>query len=199
MGLQKSALLALSAFTFLAGCQTAIAPVDVTRFHGAALPQRGDAIAIGAAPGLDAQSIEFRTYANGVSAALSRLGFVVVEPGKAAPLAAIIDYQTRIQRPIAPSGSPVSVGVGGSAGSYGSGVGIGVGVDLSGRPKPIITTRLAVTIRRGPSGEPLWEGRAETAAKQGTPAAQPGIAAGKLAEALFRDFPGETGATITVR
>jgi len=176
MGLQKSALLALSAFTFLAGCQTAIAPVDVTRFHGAALPQRGDAIAIGAAPGLDAQSIEFRTYANGVSAALSRLGFVVVEPGKAAPLAAIIDYQTRIQRPLAPSGSPVSVGVGGSAGSYGSGVGLGIGIDLSGPPKPIITT-----------------------VKQGTPGAQPGIAAGKLAEALFRDFPGETGATITVR
>lgn len=37
-----------------------------------------------------------------------------------------------------------------------------------------------------------------TAFAAGTPAAQPGIAAAKLAEALFKDFPGVNGETIEI-
>jgi hypothetical protein len=44
----------------------------------------------------------------------------------------------------------------------------------------------------------IWEGTAVQAAKAGSPAAQPGIAASKLAEALFKDFPGVSGETIRV-
>jgi hypothetical protein len=44
----------------------------------------------------------------------------------------------------------------------------------------------------------VWEGRAETQAPANAPAAQPGLAADKLASALFKDFPGESGRTITV-
>ena len=45
----------------------------------------------------------------------------------------------------------------------------------------------------------MWEGRALLEAKRGTPAAQPGIAAAKLADALFRGYPGRSGESITVR
>jgi hypothetical protein len=44
----------------------------------------------------------------------------------------------------------------------------------------------------------IWEGRAVQSAKAGSPAAQPAIAASKLAEALFKDFPGVSGETIRV-
>jgi hypothetical protein len=93
----------------------------------------------------------------------------------------------------------VSVGVGGSTGSFGSGLGVGIGINLSGKPKPVVATRLRVQLRRTADQSAIWEGRAETQAREGTPAAQPGIAAGKLADALFKDFPGQSGVTITVK
>jgi len=143
--------------------------------------------------------IEYRTYANAVAAALTRSGFAVADAGRPAALTATIAYDVAIQRPYDRRGSPVSVGVGGSTGSYGSGLGVGIGIDLSGPPKAVIATRLSVRISRGAAAEPVWEGRAETAAKEGTPGAQPAIAAGKLADAMFRDYPGQSGATITVK
>lgn len=182
----------------LGGCTTSMAPVDVTRFHGPAVP-RGDSVAVVAAPGVDGTSIEYRTYANAVRAALARSGFGVVDTGSAAALIASIDYGTTVDRPIDTRGRPVSVGVGGSTGSYGGGLGVGIGIDLSGPPKAVIGSRLAVRLQRGATGEALWEGRAETRAREGTPGAQPSIAAGKLADALFRDYPGQSGQTITVK
>lgn len=187
-----------AALALLGGCTTSIAPVDVTRFHGNSVP-RGESVAVVAAPGADGTSIEYRTYANAVRAALSRSGFAVVDAGAPAPLVASIDYATSIDRPIDTRGQPVSVGVGGSTGSYGGGLGVGIGINLSGPPKAIIGSRLAVRLQRGASGAALWEGRAETRAREGTPGAQPSIAAGKLADALFRDYPGQSGATITVK
>lgn len=182
----------------LGACATAVPPVSVTRFHGAIVP-RAETVAVKPADGIDGTSIEYRTFANAVAAALARTGFTVVDPGRPAALTAAVAYDTAIFRPAERGGSPVSVGVGGSTGSYGSGLGVGIGIDLSGPPKPMIGTRLSVRLRNSATGEPLWEGRAETQAKEGTPAAQPAIAAGKLADALFRDYPGEAGATITVK
>ncbi len=93
----------------------------------------------------------------------------------------------------------MSVGVGGATGSYGSGVGLGIGIDLSGKPKPVVTTQLRVQILPAGGGQAVWEGRAETAAKQGSPEAQPAATAGKLADALFREYPGISGKTVTVQ
>ena len=72
-------------------------------------------------------------------------------------------------------------------------------INLSGKPKDIVVTRLSVQIRRRADGQTLWEGRAETSAKVGTPASQAGLSASKLANALFRDYPGKSGETITVK
>ncbi|HWJ69709.1 MAG TPA: hypothetical protein VNS79_06665 [Sphingobium sp.] len=179
------------------GCATAIAPVDVTRFHGDAVTRQGS-VAIVPANKADADSLEFRTTANAVSAALARTGFTVRERGAGA-LEAVIGIERQVYLPGEQRRSPVSVGVGGSTGSYGSGLGLGIGINLSGKPKSVVATSLQVQLRRSDDSVAIWEGRAETQAKEGTPAAQPGLAAGKLADALFRDFPGPSGVTITVK
>ena len=100
------------------------------------------------------------------------------------------------------SRSPVSVGVGGSTGGYRSGVGVGVGLDLTNllsKPKSRIVTELSVRILSRSDNKVIWEGKAAQEATAGTPAAQPGIAASKLAEALFKNFPGVSGETISVK
>jgi hypothetical protein len=94
--------------------------------------------------------------------------------------------------------APISVGVGGSTGSYGSGLGIGLGINLSGGSAAQLQTTLAVRIVRRSDRVVIWEGTAVQLAKAGSPAAQPSIAASKLAESLFKDFPGVSGATIRV-
>ncbi len=198
-------LMAMAGALVLAGCTTAIAPVEVTRFHaGAPVPQSGG-ILVEPAPEMGKDdSIEFRTFAGAVSQELQRIGFTD-EAGRQtfAPseYVALVRYDRDVRSPYAARGSesPVSVGVGGSTGSYGSGLGVGIGINLSGKPKDIVTSRLAVQIRRRADNKAVWEGRAETSAKVGTPAAQPGLAAPKLAAALFRDYPGKSGETITVK
>ena len=189
------ALLALG----LAGCTTAIARVDVTRFHGAEVARQGSVMIVPANQA-EANSLEFRTQANAVSAALSRIGFNVLDYGATGgAYEAVVEISRETYAPTAQGRSPVSVGVGGSTGSFGSGLGVGIGINLSGKPKPVVATRLRVQLRRTADQSAIWEGRAETQAREGTPAAQPGIAAGKLADALFKDFPGQSGVTITVR
>jgi len=186
---------ALSAL-LLASCATSTPPVEVTRFHENDVARQGSIVVVPADPAA-ASSLEFRTVANAVAASLTRTGFAVRDAGPSDYEAVVaIDRQT-----FQPDDrrSPVNVGVGGSTGSYGSGLGVGIGIDLSGPPKPIVATRMRVQLRRGGAQSFFWEGRAEMAAKSTAPAAQPGIAAGRLADAMFRDYPGQSGETITVK
>jgi hypothetical protein len=184
----------------LGGCASTIPPVNVTRFYERAVPRAGTVSIVPASPAAGADSLEFRTMANALAAALTRTGFTVraadAGPGQ---YEAVVGFDRDTRAPVSAGGSPVSVGVGGATGSYGSGLGLGIGINLSGKPKPIVTTRLHVQLRRSADHHPLWEGRAVMLAKENAPAAQPGIAAGKLADALFKGFPGQSGATITVQ
>lgn len=196
------ALAALLGVIALGGCATAIPPVEVTRFHaGEAVPQSGG-ILVEEAMGNRDVSMEFRSYAGAVSQELQRIGFTdeaglkTLAPSQ---YVALVSFSRTFHPTAAAPRSPVSVGVGGSTGSYGSGVGVGIGINLSGKPKDMVTTQLSVQIRRRTDNVALWEGRAVTTAKEGTPAAQPGIAAAKLASALFKDYPGQSGETITVK
>ena len=183
----------------LGGCATSTGPIDVTRFHTQQVARQGTIAIVPGNPG-DASSLEFRTTANAVSAALARNGFSPADQPAARPqFEAVVDLMRETLSPAAARRSPVSVGVGGSTGSYGSGLGLGIGIDLSGKPKPVIATRMRVQMRRAGSNDVFWEGRAETYAKEGSPAAQPGMAAGRLADALFQGFPGQSGETITVK
>lgn len=196
--MNKSALALGAVLVALSGCATAVPPVEVTRFH-AASPATSGSIAIEEALDNPDAGLEFRTYAAAVGQELQRVGFTESD-AKGSEYKALVSFR----RSFRPTGidnrrNPVSVGVGGSTGSYGSGLGVGIGINLSGKPKDLVSTELFVQIRRRSDNTAVWEGRANTMAKEGTPAAQPGIAAAKLASALFGGYPGQSGQTITVK
>lgn len=188
------------ALLMLTGCVAPTGPVEVTRFHVPETARLGaGTIAIEPAAGQDGSSLEFRSYAAAVSRELQRVGYSEVVAGSRSSenVAAVAVERESFQRDR--DGSPVSVGVGGGTGSYGSGVGVGIGFDLSGPPPEEISTRLSVTIRERASGKALWEGRASFSARASSPLAQTQLGAPKLAEALFRNFPGTSGETILVK
>ena len=60
-----------------------------------------------------------------------------------------------------------------------------------------VASQLAVQLKRRSDGSIVWEGQAQTAARAG--AAPTVSTVQRLARALFRDFPGESGRTINVR
>ncbi|WIW88868.1 hypothetical protein K3M67_02465 [Sphingobium sp. V4] len=198
--MSKRLFLAASLVLPLAACATAVPPVEVTRFH-VGDPARSGTIAVEEMLGNPDVSLEFRTYAMAVQQEWQRIGFTAAPAGASSDYVALVSFR-RSFRPtgVDRSGKPVSVGVGGGIGSGGfSGLGVGVGINLSGKPKDIVTTELQVQLRRRSDSATIWEGRASTAARQGTPAAQPGLAAQKLAAALIGGYPGESGRTITVK
>lgn len=185
----------------LSACTTTTPPVEVTRFHTAQDQQFafGSVEVVSALNGEESNSLEIGTYSAAVMRELQVAGF-----SDAAILSDGSEYVARLsidRFKIDSQGSrrsPVSVGVGGSTGSYRSGIGLGIGINLGGRPKDKVATELSVRISRRSDDSVVWEGRSYVEAKEGSPAAQPGLAASKLAKALFRDFPGQSGETIRV-
>jgi hypothetical protein len=196
--MRRHALLLLSAPLALAGCTTPQGPIEVTRFvdpAGTARLGQG-AVFVESAPGAT-DGLEAAPYKAAVAAELARLGYRETGRADAAQIA-----QVRIDRfTETPEGrrSPVSVGVGGSTGSYGSGVGVGIGINLGGGARPAIGTQLSVALREARSGQSLWEGRAELRTTARSPLAERARNAQALAAALFRDFPGRSGETVQVR
>jgi hypothetical protein len=189
-------VLALVAAT--AGCTTTgTAPVDVTRFHLGQDIARGE-IAVETFDVPDRGGPEFQTYAAAVERQLSRLGWKVVSPGRSEQVALVgierADYLGPPQR------GPVTIGIGGGTGGWNSGVGAGVGFNLGGGGgRDLVATTLQVRIKRRSDGTVFWEGRAAAQSRADRPEGQPTVVADRLAEALFRDFPGESGHTIRVR
>lgn len=203
-----SAALLCTAALALGGCATAVPPVEVTRFHGNAVAgwapgaryvvddaPLGDAAAM---VGATQPSLEWSSYRTAVEQQLQRQGLVAADAGAKAPLTVRIGFDRNTQASLGKR-SPVSVGVGGSTGGYGSGVGLGIGINLGGGPKQMQDLQLSVRIDDSASGQAVWEGRALTSVPVKAPANQPSLAAAKLAEALFKDFPGESGRTISVK
>lgn len=202
------AALLVAASLALGGCATAVPPVEVTRFHGSAVAgwAPGTRYTVDTAPlgdpaamvGATEPSLEWSSYRTAVERQLQLQGLAAAPEGATAPLRVRIGFD-RADRQGLGKRSPVSVGVGGSTGSYGSGVGVGLGINLGGGgSRSMQDLQLSVRIDDAASGQALWEGRALSAVPAKAPAAQPGLAAAKLAEALFKDFPGESGRTISV-
>lgn len=199
MGGFQSLVPLASAALLVSGCMAMTPPVDVTRFHNAQIAPIVPGSVVIKANVTDeghSRSIEYTSYSAALLRELQRVDFT-----EARDDAENSEYVFRytVDRAVLSAGgsrSPISVGVGGSTGSYESGVGLGIGINLGGQPKDKIVTELSVRIARRDDGNVVWEARASVEAKQGSPASQPGLAAAKLAEALFRDFPGESGTTI---
>jgi hypothetical protein len=168
----------------LAGCATAVPPVEVTRFHTPALASLapGTAYRFADEAGIGGETLSYRTAVDGE---LRRQGFVPAAAGASAPLVVRLSL-TRSERR-GDGASPVSVGVG-----------VGIGLNLGGGPRRWVDLALAVRLDDAATGTALWEGRAQTAIPAKAPGAQPSLAAAKLAAALFGGFPGESGTTISV-
>jgi hypothetical protein len=195
--MMKTPLLPLLALSLLSACVVPTGPVEVTRFNRAAegvvygtgtysVEVAGDSAA--------GQGLAASPYLAAVAREMQRVGYAEkpVQPDVVAEVRVGVTTVSPDRR------SPVSVGVGGSTGSYGSGVGLGVGINLGGGGSAQVETTLGVRIIRRSDNLVIWEGKAVQAAKAGSPAAQPGIAASKLAAAMFKDFPGVSGETIRV-
>ncbi|MBA4041545.1 MAG: hypothetical protein DI607_11015 [Sphingomonas hengshuiensis] len=185
----------------LSGCMTA-APVKVTRFHLGAPIERVAITVEPDAAAVNVAGLEAGLYADAVRSALAAQGFVAADAGTPAPLVARFTL-TRTVRETEPARAPVTIGLGG--GSFGGGVGGGVGGGASvgfgvgkTRAREAYVSELRVAIRRGAAGDVIWEGRAQHQADTRSPDAQPPVVARKLADALFRGFPGESGRSITV-
>ena len=203
-------LSSLAAALLLSGCVVPTGPVEVTRFNrvaeGAQYGSGSYSVRLADQAALTGEGnagsggeLAASPYLAAVSREMQRAGYSEASGGSDVVAEVSVTVRDLGKRQ---SRGPVSVGVGGSTGGYRSGVGVGVGLDLTSllnRPKARILTEISVRILKpGEENTVIWEGRAAQEASAGSPAAQPGIAASKLAEALFQGFPGESGETITV-
>lgn len=199
-----SMVLVAGAAMSLGACATTPtrSPVEVSRFHLGAPLETGTLSAEATSAGW-ATSLESQVYTGAVANELIRYGYAAPAAGSSSQYLAVVGV-TRTTRQGPPRRSPITIGIGGgtSSGGYGGGVGIGGGVAFPiGKPRyrEIILTDLSVQIRRRTDGTVIWEGHAQTAADSQSPDAQANAEAAKLAAAIFRDFPGESGRTITVK
>jgi hypothetical protein len=159
--------------------------VDVARFHLGEPVARAQ-IAIEPFDKADANRPEFPAYAAAVGRQLSRLGWTVVPSTTQSEQIALVDLEQGSREAIAAlSAARIGRGVSGTA--------------PAGTSANVTATLLEVAIRRRSDGTVFWEGRAVDEAPTGSSGASRTAAVERLAGALFRDFPGESGHTIRVR
>ncbi len=192
MNARRFALLMLP-LAALGACTTPMSPTEVTRFHLGQVNERGT-VAVEPAPG-GAGGMEFASYASAVANQLRRLGYADVGAVGQGLYVAVVDVRSGARERMG-GGSPVSIGIGGGTGGWNSGVGGGVSFGLGGnRGGLVVGTQLSVQLKRRSDQTVVWEGRARGEASERDSA----LLAERLAAALFRDFPGESGRTISVR
>ena len=159
--------------------------IEVGRFHLGEPVARAQ-IAVEPFDKADANRPDFPAYAAAVGRQLSRLGWQVVPTTTGSEQIALIDVEQGSREAVAAL----------SAARIGRGVS---GGPPAGTSSGITATLLEVAIRRRSDGTVFWEGRAVGEARTGSPEAARAAAVDRLAEALFRDFPGESGRIIRVK
>ncbi|MBY0583565.1 MAG: DUF4136 domain-containing protein [Sphingomonas sp.] len=175
------------------------APIKVTRFH-LGQPIAAGTITVEIAPGSAVvPGPEAQIYIDAVANAMGSAGFT--RAANAAPS----DYRVilTISRDVTPlprAPSPLQIGLGGGGGDRGFGVGGGVSFGVGKRQeRALVTTQLSVRLMRAATPDVIWEGRATQAVEERGKLLQPGATADKIATALFKGFPGESGRTISVK
>jgi hypothetical protein len=167
----------------LAGCATPrgggvggqAGGIDVNRTHLGQQLARAQ-IAVEPVNAADANNPEFAAYAGAVQRQLVRLGYTIAPNRPASEQIARVTVQQG-SRAALTTGWPVGLGP-------------------ASRATASVATLLDVRIQRRSDGTVFWQGRAVVEASPGTARA---ALVERLAEALFRDFPGESGRTIRVR
>ena len=167
---------------------------EVTRFHmGNAIPAQE--VNMRPAEQADASSLEYKNYAGIVENGLAGAGFTSV-PGNDAGMIAEINVVKGLRaKPPRSSGFSIGVGAGryGSSGGVSGGASIPVGGSSGGE---VYIMQLDVSLIDRSSNSVVWEGTAirESEAAPGSPVGTVQL----LTDALFADFPGPSGKTVTV-
>ncbi|MDT9600934.1 DUF4136 domain-containing protein [Sphingosinicella rhizophila] len=176
---------ALGACSSTGGGRDAGDGVDVARFHLGEPVARAQ-ISIEPFDKADAGRPEYPAHANAVERQLTRLGWTVVRTPGTSEQVALIDVEQGSRDAIAALSA--------------ARIGRGMAAPMpSGDDGNVIATLLEVAIRRRSDGTVFWEGRAVAEDIPGKPSADAAVMVEKLVEALFRDFPGESGRTIRIR
>ena len=187
----------------LAGCTTGYGhrPVEVSRYH-LGQPMERTTVAVEPMTGANQVSPEYQLYADAVTAELQRLGYVRSTSDTPSGYIAAVSF-THSPRGAFREPPPFSIGLGGGGISGGrrGGVGVGGGVSfgVGGKTRQVMGSELWVQLRRRSDNSTIWEGRAVTESVSGVKGSNPREEAARLAYALFRDFPGESGVTTTVK
>jgi len=184
----------------LSGCATRpyTGPVEVTRFVAQDPAGLGQGPIVVYFPDEVSNAGAKAAIKAAVERELQALGYTIVaQEGRDIQVAAVRTARNPIAA-ITNDRGPVSVGVGGQTGSFGTGGGLGVGINLGGGSEgPAANTELSVRITAADTST-LWEGRAQLATGVKSPYSQVDASARALAAALFRDFPGGNGETVTI-
>jgi len=180
----------------LSACAVPVGPVEVARFHLPDTTALGHgSMAVTAGPGMDPGSLEIQSYQTAIARKLGALGYTPASVDTADQIA-----QIRIARSQIDDGlNTTRLGASAAGSTHASVVGLGVAIPLGRASTRRIGTDLAVVIRDRASGKVLWEGRASFAVAATSPLAQTQLGAPRLADALFANFPGESGQTVLVR
>ena len=160
--------------------------VEVGRFHLGEQTIARSQIAIEPFDRADSNQPAYAGYAAAVARELTRLGWTVVPSTGRSEQVALIDVQQGSREAIAAL----------TAARIGRGVSP---LPAEGSSANVTATLLEVGIRRRSDGTVFWEGRAVTEARTGTAEAATSAAVERLASALFRDFPGDSGRIVRVR
>ncbi|PSJ41790.1 DUF4136 domain-containing protein [Allosphingosinicella deserti] len=160
--------------------------VDVARFHLGQATIAKAQIAIEPFDRADASRPEYPAVAAAVARELTRLGWTVAPAGGTSEQIALIDVEQGSRESIAAL----------TAARIGRGI---APPAASGSSAGMTATLLEVGLRRRSDATVFWEGRAVAEAQAGSAEAAPVAAVGRLAPALFQDFPGESGRTIRIR
>lgn len=189
-----ASLLALS----LSACAgTYTGPVEVTRFVSEQPAALGQGTIVLTFPDEITNEAARNAFANAVASELTKAGYTLVA-GSAGDIHTASVRTSREPIAAAASRSPVTVGGSAGTGSYGSGVGVGIGINLGGgNSGPNVITNLEVRISDA-SGQSLWEGRAQLPTSIKSPYSEVEASANTLAAALFKDFPGGNGETVSI-
>ena len=195
MNMVFKSILILTGLLFLAGCSNSIES-NVTRFHQLP-PPSGETIEVIAMDPTMQRSIEFGTYAQMVGKKLGDVGYNPPEGGRSRFVAEIVYSLVPFGDLVVEDRSPVSVGVGvGSGSRRGTSVGVGVSTAFgSSNQEPRYVGRLSMNIIDLSNGTRLYEGHVESVQRtQNLAQIMP-----FLVDALFRDFPGESGTSNKVK
>jgi len=187
----------------LSACATNTFKADVSRFAVPLPAPAGQTFAVVAEDPKLAGGLEFATYANAVAAELTQLGYTKAASPETADMLVRFDYRVDNGRERVRTDFNGAAGFGpwGRWGGWGGGYGawgFGFNDPFFGGPEvrsyTIYTSGVDVKIDRRADGQRLFEGKAEAVSRSNRlPRLVP-----NLVDALFTDFPGNSGETVRI-